>query len=444
MCCVPRCQTLTPRPALMFFSESHTYNRLLRYRRERAWWEVVVALRKIAVVTIGTFGALLGVVDLQAFLALLIVFISIVTHLLGKPFDQGTPALKRLHDLEFVALCVCWCTFWGGLIFFLGREKAGSVPEWCMQGMSVLLVMTNLGFLLASGAMFVRAYLQDRRKAKRRRATKLAAKQQQQQQQTAALTRVVPVQAGRSSSSVAEAAVEVEKDEDRDDEEEFDRHARSVHEEYDKHEKHLQRAHSQRQEHARRKTQLRLIARMQIKQTRALQRVPAFSRLDADAISKIVDVMAYSRLPPGTVLCREGEPSDEFFVCVAGSCAVTVRKGGGNGRGEDGNGGEVFRLGTIRSLQFFGETAFEARSSERATRGATVTAESEVQVLSLHRGEFEALVARGVLTLGVIQDVRTVRAEREAGNRRLLQGEAKEDKREQAPGKRVSLTEVAL
>ena len=53
------------------------------YRKDRAWWEVVIAFRKIAVVAIGTFGALLGVVDLQAILALLAVFLSIVTHLVS-------------------------------------------------------------------------------------------------------------------------------------------------------------------------------------------------------------------------------------------------------------------------------------------------------------------------------------------------------------------------
>jgi hypothetical protein len=115
----------------------------LGYRKDREWWEIVIAIRKIAVVSIGTFGTLMGVVDLQAFIALLIVFVSIIVHLLGKPFDTDTATsipknkhlditsigigtntnvalltLKRshtgplLHRLEFVALAVCWFTFW--------------------------------------------------------------------------------------------------------------------------------------------------------------------------------------------------------------------------------------------------------------------------------------------------------------------------------------------
>ena len=40
------------------------------YREGREWWEGVIAIRKIGIVAIGTFGTLMGVVDLQAFIAL--------------------------------------------------------------------------------------------------------------------------------------------------------------------------------------------------------------------------------------------------------------------------------------------------------------------------------------------------------------------------------------
>ena len=35
------------------------------YRPGREWWEIVIAFRKVAVVCIGTFGTVMGVVDLQ-------------------------------------------------------------------------------------------------------------------------------------------------------------------------------------------------------------------------------------------------------------------------------------------------------------------------------------------------------------------------------------------
>ena len=78
----------------------------LGYRDERAWWELVIAFRKVTVVLIGTFGTLMGSVDLQAFVAIAVVFIAIIVHLVGQPFDIETANGKRLHQLECIVV-VC-------------------------------------------------------------------------------------------------------------------------------------------------------------------------------------------------------------------------------------------------------------------------------------------------------------------------------------------------
>ena len=44
-------------------------------------------MHKVAVVSIDTFGTVMGVVNLQAFVALGIVFLSIVIHLVGQLFN---------------------------------------------------------------------------------------------------------------------------------------------------------------------------------------------------------------------------------------------------------------------------------------------------------------------------------------------------------------------
>ena len=138
------------------------------YRKGREWWEVVIVMRKVAVVSIGTFGTVMGVVDLQAFLALGIVFISIVTHLAFQPFDVNTKNGKMLHQLEFIALCVAWFTFWGGLLYFIGHEKSGSVHKNVLFVTTILLVLANSTFLLYSISSFVREYLKDRKTAEKR------------------------------------------------------------------------------------------------------------------------------------------------------------------------------------------------------------------------------------------------------------------------------------
>jgi len=157
------------------------------YRKDREWWELIIAFRKVAVVSIGTFGTVMGVVDLQAFIALGTVFISIVLHLLFQPFDTATKNGKKLHNLEFIALCVCWFTFWGGLLYFLGHEKAGSVHSNVLNTTTILLVIANCTFLLVSIYIFAKTYINDRRIA--------------QQKKTESPTRVVPIESNDTDNT---------------------------------------------------------------------------------------------------------------------------------------------------------------------------------------------------------------------------------------------------
>jgi hypothetical protein len=46
-------------------------------------------------VCVGTFGSLMGAVEVQACLALAIIFLSIVLHLLFSPFGHGTDKVKK-------------------------------------------------------------------------------------------------------------------------------------------------------------------------------------------------------------------------------------------------------------------------------------------------------------------------------------------------------------
>ena len=85
------------------------------YQPGREWWELVVAMRKVAVVAVGTFGTLLGVVDLQAFIALAIVFVSV---LLAMCFIG--PALRStFNKCNFNAFSLrlpSWCIWWASLL----------------------------------------------------------------------------------------------------------------------------------------------------------------------------------------------------------------------------------------------------------------------------------------------------------------------------------------
>jgi hypothetical protein len=139
------------------------------YRRERFWWELVIVVRKVTIVAIGTFGTLMGRVDLQAYVAILVVFISIVVHLVGKPFDTHKQDTKLLYVLEFMGLSVCWGTFWAGLLFYLGPHV---VPKWGQQFMTMMIWATNTGYLLFALKCYIHEYYRDEmKKRKSRRST---------------------------------------------------------------------------------------------------------------------------------------------------------------------------------------------------------------------------------------------------------------------------------
>jgi hypothetical protein len=144
----------------------------LGYRPERGWWEVVVAARKVAVVAVGTFGTITHSVDLQVAIALFIVFISIVTHLSCHPFDVNTRNGRILHNLEFAALSLCFITFWGGLLFYLGPSVVGHGTH---VFLTILIVGLDLVFLVFSIFLFAREFVRETREKRKTRRLSLMA-----------------------------------------------------------------------------------------------------------------------------------------------------------------------------------------------------------------------------------------------------------------------------
>lgn len=97
--------------------------------------------------------------------------------------------------------------------------------------------------------------------------------------------------------------------------------------------------------------------------------IPLFAGLHARQLEQVARYCTEVRVPAGRVLCREGETGHEFFVLESGTVAVSV------------GGAQVTTLG---AGDFFGELAL----LDAGPRNASVTAESDVDVLVLTRQEF--------------------------------------------------------
>jgi CRP-like cAMP-binding protein len=105
-----------------------------------------------------------------------------------------------------------------------------------------------------------------------------------------------------------------------------------------------------------------------------LARVGLFADLAGEKLTKLADRMQREDVASGTVLIREGEPGDRFFVLLSGVAAVSQAS-----------------LGERRILkagEFFGEVAL----AMNIPRTATVTAMTPCVVASCDEATFDELV----------------------------------------------------
>lgn len=105
-----------------------------------------------------------------------------------------------------------------------------------------------------------------------------------------------------------------------------------------------------------------------------LSRVGLFAELPGETLAKLAERMQREEVSAGTVLVREGEPGDRFFVLLSGLAGVSQ-----SSRGE---------RGVLRAGDFFGEVAV----TMRVPRTATVTAMTPCVVASCDAPTFDELL----------------------------------------------------
>jgi CRP/FNR family transcriptional regulator, cyclic AMP receptor protein len=106
---------------------------------------------------------------------------------------------------------------------------------------------------------------------------------------------------------------------------------------------------------------------------RLLSGVALFSPCAKHELRRIAALVDEIECPEGRVLAREGQPGSEFFVVVKGS--ATARR-----RGR--------KIATIGPGSFFGELAL----LDQGPRAATVTADTDMQLLVLTSRAFSSLL----------------------------------------------------
>jgi CRP-like cAMP-binding protein len=105
-----------------------------------------------------------------------------------------------------------------------------------------------------------------------------------------------------------------------------------------------------------------------------LARVGLFGSLPGETIGKLADRMRRDEVEAGTVIVREGDPGDRFYVLLSGVAGVSQSALGDR---------RILRAG-----EFFGEVAL----TMRVPRTATVTAMTPCVVASCDAATFDDLV----------------------------------------------------
>ncbi len=109
--------------------------------------------------------------------------------------------------------------------------------------------------------------------------------------------------------------------------------------------------------------------------TAALARLPIFAKLERHSLEAIATLARMVSMPAGTVLIREGEAADSFYVIVSGTVHVTRN-------------GEFVR--SMSDGGFLGEIAL----LKETTHTATVSCATACEFVQLGRIEFGRVMVR--------------------------------------------------
>ena len=117
------------------------------YREDRYFWEIVVVVRKVAVIAISVFCNGIDP-ELQALLVLFLIMILVAAQYIGSPYKSSIidehgeeQSLDILQSLELSMMFMLNMTLWSGLMLF--KLKASVLKEI----ITVLTVMVNVCFI---------------------------------------------------------------------------------------------------------------------------------------------------------------------------------------------------------------------------------------------------------------------------------------------------------
>ena len=106
---------------------------------------------------------------------------------------------------------------------------------------------------------------------------------------------------------------------------------------------------------------------------RLLERVPIFEGCSTRQLRAVADISKVVEVPERTVLTRQGEPGEEFFIIVDGTALVTL---------------SMHKKHRLKPGEFFGEMSL----LDGGPRSVTVRAATSLRVLVIDRKNFQGVL----------------------------------------------------
>ena len=113
--------------------------------------------------------------------------------------------------------------------------------------------------------------------------------------------------------------------------------------------------------------------------------------------------MEYEMYQDEDVICKKGNEANVLYLIISGACVVTIA------------GKEISRM---HELEVFGESALFPSKNGLAIRSATVTSVGVVQLLSLLKEKFDALVESNTLNENCMKKLRQVLKDHEDADKK--------------------------
>ena len=141
------------------------------YKESAYYWEVVITLKKIAIVALSVFGPSLGT-ERQAQMVLAVLLVCISLEIAGDPYKMVSERFAILRRLEIATLFVQWSTFWCGTMIFASDDQES---EGFVEFLSVIVALLNSLMLIWLIVQFLIEIVVEHRENKRLEELKTAA-----------------------------------------------------------------------------------------------------------------------------------------------------------------------------------------------------------------------------------------------------------------------------